>query len=55
MCLRTADTPFQSTLAETGNYPSQEGGAEATGTPCWTIWAIPCDRPQFGTCSMTTA
>ena len=54
MCLRTSETPFQSTLAG-GNYPSEEGGADGAGTPCWTIWAIPCDRPQFGTCSMTTA
>ena len=54
MCVKTCDTPFQSALAG-GNYPSQEGGAESTGTPCWTIWAIPCDRPQFGTCSMTTS
>ena len=54
MCLKTCETPFQSALAG-GNYPSNEGGDKAAGTPCWTIWGIPCDRPEFGTCSMTTS
>ena len=51
MCVRTSDTSFQSVLAG-GNYPTNEGGDLMIGMPCWTIWGIPCDRPQFGTCSM---
>lgn len=54
MCVRTQETPFQSVLAG-GNYPATEGGNLMIGMPCWTIWGMPCDRPCFGTCSMTTA
>jgi len=54
MCLKVHQTPFQS-LLNAGNYPTNEGGDHMVGTPCWTIWGVPCDRPQFGTCSMTTA
>ena len=54
ICLSTSDTPFMSTLVE-GTYTATRGGACATGQPCWTIWGVPCDRPCFGTCTMTTA
>lgn len=51
MCMRSQDTPFMSTLAG-GNYPSNEGGDVMTGTPCWTIYGVPCYIPTFGTCDM---
>ena len=55
MCLRTEQSPFMSTLAG-GNYQNAQEGAELMlGIPCWTIWAMPCHRPEFGTCNMATA
>jgi hypothetical protein len=53
LCMKTANTPFQSALAA-GQYNNSIGGACAGGQPCWTIWGKPCFRPEFGTCSMTT-
>ena len=54
ICLRTQETPFQSTL-KAGNYTAADGAECMLGVPCWTIWAIPCDRPCFGTCCMETS
>jgi len=54
MCLRMGCTPFMSSLAG-GAWASTSGGADMAGTPCWTIWGIPCDRPEFGTCSMSSS
>ena len=55
MCLRTESTPFMSTLAGAGNWNPNDGAENILGVPCWTIWAMPCDRPTFGTCCMETS
>ena len=49
--MRMENNPFMSALSS-GNYESSVGGACAAGQPCWTIWGIPCHRPEFGTCCM---
>ena len=54
LCIEMGNAPFQSALVS-GNYNSDSGGACGAGQPCWTIWGIPCFRPEFGTCSMTTS
>ena len=54
LCMKSSETPFQSALAG-GNYPGNEGGDHSAGTPCWTIWAIPCHIPTFGTCNMSAS
>ena len=51
LLMRMENNPFMSALSS-GNYESSVGGACAAGQPCWTIWGIPCHRPEFGTCCM---
>ena len=56
MCMRFEYTAFEPTT-NAGSWSSEavDGGALQVGQPCWTIWGIPCDRPCFGTCNMSTA
>ena len=54
LCIHFDNNMFQSALSA-GNYEAAAGGACAAGQPCWTIWGMPCFRPEFGTCSMTTS
>ena len=54
LCFCTQYSPFQSTL-NAGTYIAFGGGNLAAGTPCWTIYGKPCNRPCFGTISGSMA
>ena len=54
MCMRFEYTPFEP-VTNGGQYQVAGGGDQLVGQPCWTIWGIPCDRPCFGTCCMSTS
>ena len=54
ICLVTREPPFMPAVSD-GNYSTSRGGACGAGVPCWTVWGVPCNRPQFGSCSMTTS
>ena len=53
LLMKMESHPFMSALYA-GSYHSGSGGACSAGQPCWTIWGIPCHRPEFGTCCMST-
>lgn len=57
LCMKFSDSPMQPTVGTDTflTWCANQGGMCYTGIPCWTIWGVPCYRPKFGTCSMTTS